>query len=86
MFKKIRDWSSAFTTPLAEALKEALREVILAVPSLIIAFLPQFGITEKSIVGAVLYLFLRSLDKYLYTQSKQKGRTESGAVGGISPI
>lgn len=86
MFKALRLWSSDFTTPFQEALKLAVRDLILAIPSIAILFLPKFGIVEKSLVGAILYRFLNSLDKYLFEASKNRGQRPGEVVGGISPI
>ena len=51
MWNKIREWSSEFTSPFAEAAKEAFRDVLFAIPSALIVLLPQLGVVEKSALG-----------------------------------
>lgn len=85
MWTKIREWSSEFTSPFAEAIKEAFRDVLFAVPSALIVLLPQLGVVEKSALGGLVFLFLRSLDKYLYEKSKNT-KPNVDIVGGLSPV
>lgn len=86
MFAKIRLWSMQFNSPMAEAIKEAVRDTLLGIPSILIQFLPQLGVVEKTLFGAILFLFLRALDKKIYEKSKIQGRADGEPVGGLSPI
>lgn len=85
MWNKIREWSSEFTSPFAEAAKEAFRDVLFAIPSALIIMLPQLGVVEKSALGGLVFLFIRSLDKYLYEKSKIT-KSKVDVSGGLSPI
>ena len=86
MWESIRRWSSEFTTPLQEALKEAFRVVLFSIPGqLVIAIDRRDAIMEVLVVNLVL-IFLRAMDKYLYEMSKNRGQRAGEVVGGISPI
>lgn len=85
MFKALRLWSSDFTTPFAEALKEAFRVTLFAIPSMAIVWLEDPAFSWKVAVAGVLLVFIRALDKYLYIKSRKEG-ARSDEAGGLSPI
>ena len=76
MFKTIRDWSSEFTTPFAEALKEAFRVTLFSVPGQLILWLENKDIIVKVLIINIVLIFLRALDKFLHEKDKK----------GLSPI
>ena len=86
MFKSIREWSSDFTTPFAEALKEAFRVVLFSIPGQLVMYLEDTQGIWKVLVVNLLLIFLRALDKYLYEASKDRGQKQGEVVGGLSPI
>ena len=84
---KIRLWSSQFTTPFYEALKEAFRVTLFSLPGELILLLTTPGVAYKVLVVNLLLIFLRALDKYLYEKSKMKGSSDGEPVArGLSPI
>ena len=84
----IREWSAEFTSPFAEALKEAFRITLFSLPAELIVALQSQKIDFKIIAINVSIIFLRALDKYLHEKAKEeKGyRMNQGEPGGISPI
>ena len=86
MFKALRDWSSEFVTPFQEALKEAVRDTLFSIPGQLILFIDDRSLTPTAILLNVLAIFLRSLDKFLYERSKNRGQKLGEVIAGLSPI
>lgn len=86
MWIKLRDWSSDFTTPFAEAMKEAFRVVLFSIPGQLVLYLEDTQFIWKILLVNLLLIFLRAMDKYLYEVSKNQGQRKGEVVGGISPI
>jgi len=86
MFTKLRLWSSEFTTPFAEAVKEAFRVMLFAIPGQIILWIEDKNGSYKVLFVGIILIFLRALDKYLYEKSKNAGLKGDDVVGGLLPI
>lgn len=86
MWKSIREWSSEFTSPFAEAMKEAFRVTLFAIPTQLIIWLEQPNFVWKTAIAGTALIFLRALDKYLYEKSKTKKIPVGEVVSGLSPI
>lgn len=86
--KSIREWSAQFTSPFAEALKEAFRITLFSIPAELITALQTEKIDMRILAINISIIFLRALDKYLHEKGKEEkgynvGKAESS---GISPI
>ena len=86
MWNILRNWSSSFTTPLSEALKEAFRVTLFSIPAELIVALTTKDFQMNVLYGNIILIFLRALDKYLYEKSKMRGQERGETVGGLSPI
>ena len=86
MWNKLRDWSGSFTTPFAEALKEAFRITLFSIPGELIIALTAKELNMKVVYINLILIFLRAVDKYLYTKSKFRGLEAGETYSGLSPI
>ena len=86
MFTILRDWSSQYTSPIAEALKEAFRITLFSVPGQLIFLLESKDLAFKVFLINIVLIFLRALDKYIYTKSKESVKEKNEVVKGLSPI
>mgnify|MGYP001217405539 CR=1 FL=1 len=85
MWNSIREWSSEFTSPFAEALKEAFRVTLFSVPGQLLVLLERKDVLIETIAMNLLLIFIRALDKYLYEKSKLT-KAKVDVAGGLSPI
>ncbi|MCL4482631.1 MAG: hypothetical protein M1445_08470 [Bacteroidetes bacterium] len=86
MWKAIRNWSMEFTSPFAEAVKEAFRVTLFSIPGELIIYLEDKPFVWKAVIINFVLIFLRALDKYLYERGKQTGYPRDEKPTGLSPI
>ena len=82
----LRSWSADFTSPFAEALKEAWRITLFSIPAELIVVIQSGKLDYNLLLVNLSIIFLRAVDKFVHEKSKEHGHSGRMESRGISPI